>query len=84
LRKFTIDRWNWSQKAEKWVYVTSEGGKRKYIYQVEPPQEFIDLTMEMKKLSDKQAKTTDPEENMRLFKELMDISKRMQAMRQEE
>ncbi len=84
MRKFTVNRWNWSQKAGKWVFVTTEGGKRKYEYRVEAPKEFVDLTMEMKKLSDKQAKTEDPEENMKLFKELMEISRRMQQMRHEE
>ena len=84
MRKFTIDRWNWSQKAEKWVYVTTEDGKRKYLYQVEPPQEFIDLTMEMKKLNEKLMEIEDPEENIKMFKKLMAISSKMQEMRRDE
>lgn len=84
MRKFTLDRWNWSQKAEKWVYVSRKNGKRKYIYQVDPPQEFIDLTMEMKKLNEKLMTIEDPEENKKLFKELMKISDRMQSMRRDE
>ena len=84
MRKFTIDRWNWSQKAEKWVYVTNENGKRKYLYQVEPPQEFIDLTMEMKKLNEKLMEIEDPEENIKMFKKLMAISSKMQEMRRDE
>ena len=84
MRKFTLDRWNWSQKAEKWVYVTQRNGKRRYIYQVEPPQEFIDLTMEMKKLNEKLMQIEDPEENKKVFKELMKISERMQSMRRDE
>ena len=78
MRKFTLNRWNWSQKAEKWVYVTTEEGKRKYIYQIEPPQEFIDLTMEMKKLNEKLMEIEDPDENKKLFLE------RMQTMRRDE
>lgn len=84
MRKFTLNRWNWSQKAEKWVYVTTEEGKRKYIYQIEPPQEFIDLTMEMKKLNEKLMEIEDPDENKKLFLELMKISERMQTMRRDE
>ena len=84
MRKFTLDRWNWSQKAEKWVYVSRKNGKRNYIYQIEPPQEFIDLTMEMKKLNEKLMEIEDPEENKKVFKELMKISERMQSMRRDD
>ena len=52
-RLFTPNRWNWSQKVGKWVYVTiTKDGKRKYQYQLEPPQEFIELTKRMKKLNE--------------------------------
>jgi len=32
-RLFTLDRWNWSQKAERWVYVekVKELDKNKYL-----------------------------------------------------
>ncbi|NVM35644.1 MAG: hypothetical protein HWN81_08610 [Candidatus Lokiarchaeota archaeon] len=80
-RLFTPKRWNWSQKAEKWVYVEiSKEGKKKYSYQVDPPQEFIELTLKMKNLNEKLLITTDPEENSKVFSELMKVSQKMQEM----
>ena len=80
-RYFTPNRWNWSQKAEKWVFIDiTEKGRKLYRYQLEPPQEFIDLTFEMKNLNEKLLKTADPKENAKIFKKLMDISKKMQEM----
>ena len=85
LRSFTLDRWNWSERAKQWVYVTLDtDGKRKYIYQIEPPKQFIELTMQIKKVNDKLMKTKDQKENIRLFKQLMEISQKMQNMRLEE
>jgi len=80
-RLFTINRWNWSQKAEKWVYIEiTKEGKKKYYYQVDPPQEFIDLTLKMKSLNEKLLITTDPEVNSKIFSELMKVSQTMQEM----
>ena len=80
-RLFTINRWNWSQKAEKWVYIEiTKRGRKKYRYQVEPPKEFIELTLKMKELNEKLLKTRDPEENMKVFNELMKVSQKMQEM----
>ena len=80
-RKFTPGRWNYSQNAKKWVYVTkTRSGKRKYKYQVEPPEEFVKLSMELRELNQLQAETDDPEENMRLFHKMKLISEKMQTM----
>ncbi|MFW9988068.1 MAG: hypothetical protein ACFFC3_05390 [Candidatus Odinarchaeota archaeon] len=80
-RLFTTNRWNWSQKAEKWVYVElTNSGKKKYHYQVEPPKEFIELTIKMKELNEKLLNTSDPEENTKIFNELMKVSQKMQEM----
>lgn len=80
-RLFTPNRWNFSEKTGKWVFVSiTITGKKRYHYQVEPPQEFIDLTRKMKKLNEKLLETTDPEENIKIFNELMEISKKMQEM----
>ncbi|MFW9821239.1 MAG: hypothetical protein ACFFE5_16675 [Candidatus Thorarchaeota archaeon] len=80
-RVFTPNRWNWSQKAEKWVYVKiDEDGKRKYIYRFDPPPEFIELTVKMNQLNEKLLKATDPEENKKIFIKLMTISHKMQEM----
>ncbi len=80
-RLFTVGRWNWSQKAEKWVYIKiKKDGKKEYQYQIDPPQEFIELTMKMKELNEKLLKIVDPEENAKVFNELMEVSKKMQDM----
>ena len=80
-RIFTPNRWNWSQKAEKWVFIElTEKGRKKYRYQIEPPQKFINLTAELKQLNEKLIETTDPKENVKIFKDLMEISKKMQEM----
>jgi len=80
LRTFTIDRWNWSERAGKWVYVTLKNGKRKYSYQLEPPQEFIDLTMKMKSINEKLMNSQDQNTKETLFKELQKLAKQMQRM----
>ena len=80
-RLFTPNRWNWSQKAEKWVYVRiNKEGKREYLYQIEPPKEFVNLTIKIKKLNEKLLETTDPDENVKIFNEIIEISKKMQEM----
>ena len=80
MRTFTIDRWNWSERAGKWVYVTLKNGKRKYSYQLEPPQEFIDLTMKMKSINEKLMNSQDQNTKETLFKELQKLAKQMQRM----
>lgn len=83
-RKLTPNRWNWSQEERKWVYIElDEKGDNEYFYQMEPPQEFIDLTLKIKDLNERLLKTNDPEENDRIFDEMMKISKKMQCMRKE-
>ncbi|MFX0034866.1 MAG: hypothetical protein ACFE9I_04400 [Candidatus Hermodarchaeota archaeon] len=80
-RLFTPNRWNWSQKAEKWVYVRiNKEGKREYLYQIEPPKEFVNLTIKIKKLNEKLLETADPDENVKIFNEIIEISKKMQEM----
>lgn len=80
-RLFSPWRWNWSQKAEKWVYIEiNNDGKKEYRYQIDPPQEFIYLTIKMKELNEKLLQTIDPEENAKLFSELMKVSQKMQDM----
>jgi hypothetical protein len=81
MRKYTLDRWNWSERAGRWVYVTlDKDGKRKYTYQIEPPKQFLELTMQIKKINEGLMGTNDPKENIRLFKQLMKISEKMQNM----
>jgi len=81
LRKYTPNRWNYSEKAGKWVYVEiDDNGNRTYTYKLEPPPEFIELSQQISIINKKLLRTTDIEENNQLFKELMRISKKMQEM----
>ena len=82
MRKYTLDRWNFSDKTGKWVYVTKEkNGKRKYIYQLEPPKEFLKLAYKIKEINEKLIATEDEEENERLYNEMMKIAKEMQSIK---
>lgn len=82
MRRHGIGRWNYSQKADKWVYVElDEEGNRVYKYQTEPPPQFVDLSKKIAMINKKLMTTTDEKENKRLFVELMEISKKMQKMR---
>ena len=84
MRKYTLNRWNFSDKAGKWVYVTKEKGKRKYIYQLEPPEEFLELAYKIKEINEKLVASEEEKEIEKLFKEMMKISKKMQAIKREE
>ncbi len=79
-RKHELNRWNYSQKSGKWVYVELSKGKRKYTYQTEPPEKFIELTRQIEKLNKKLMKTQDPEENKKIYEKLMKVSKELQKM----
>ncbi|MFX0189016.1 MAG: hypothetical protein ACFE8A_14920 [Candidatus Hodarchaeota archaeon] len=82
MRKYALDRWNFSDKTGKWVYVTKDkNGIRKYIYQLKPPQEFIELSFKINEINEKILATEDQKEIKRLYMEMMKISKKMQAMR---
>jgi len=52
-----------------------------YHYQIEPPEEFIKYTMQIKEYNDQMLATEDLDENEKLFRKLMEISKSMQNMR---
>ena len=82
MEEFTPDRWNWCEKAGKWVFVKLRtDGKREYEFQLEPPKQFLELSMEMMRLNEKLMSTTDIDENQHIFEELMKISQKMQEMR---
>ena len=81
LRKYTLDRWNWSEREEKWDYLTKKNGRRVYSYQVEPPEEFLKLTKKLDQINHKLLHEQDYEQNQKLYKEMMVIAEKMQAMR---
>ena len=79
--RFASNRWNWSQEKERWIYIEEIGDRKLYFYRVDPPKEFINLTIKLKIINDKLIATKDPGENESLFKEMMKITKKMQSMR---
>ena len=81
IRELTRDRWNWSQEDNKWIYIESNNnGKVVYHYQINPPEEFTELTSKIKTLNDKLVACKDSKENTKIFREMMRTSKRMQFM----
>lgn len=77
----THNRWNWSQEENKWVYIESkDNGVLVFHYQEQPPKEFIELTAKINVLNKKLLACKDPEENARIFNEMIKISQRMQFM----
>ena len=81
MRKFTLNRWNWSERANKWVYVQNIKGKRIYKYRKEPPIEFENLVLKLSELNHKLNATKDAEKKDRIFQEMMILSQKMQSMR---
>ncbi|MHA1508789.1 MAG: hypothetical protein ACTSO6_08815 [Promethearchaeota archaeon] len=80
-RELTQDRWNWSQKHQKWIFIECDNnGTLLYHYQVNPPKEFTELTLKIKNLNDKLVACKNLKENSKIFSEMMRISKRMQSM----
>lgn len=80
-RELTPNRWNWSQKDNKWVYIESQNnGELIYHYQINPPKEFTELLTKIKFLNDKLVSCKDPEENTKIFREMIKVSRRMQFM----
>ena len=80
MRTYTLDRWNWSEKAGKWVYVTKKGRKRIYTYQLEPPPEFVELTKKLQLINQEIMASPDQDIKENLFRELQDIANNMQMM----
>jgi hypothetical protein len=81
MRKHQLNRWNYSERAEKWVYVSLDDGERVYKYSEEPPEKFVSLSKELQKLNQKLMSEKDHEKNVQIFKRMMQISDRMQNMK---
>ncbi|TXT64114.1 MAG: hypothetical protein BAJALOKI1v1_610010 [Promethearchaeota archaeon] len=76
-----FNEWNWSEKDNKWVYVELREGKKVYKYSVNPPKEFMKLNDQIIKLNKKLIHEEEYDKNIKLYKKMMDISKKMQSMR---
>lgn len=81
MRTHGLGRWNWSKKAQKWVFVEKKNGKRTYKYQEEEPQEFKELANKIQSLNQQLLEVQDHEQNLRIYQQLMSLSKKMQAMK---
>jgi len=81
MRKHQLNRWNYSERAEKWVYVSLDDGERVYKYSDEPPENFIQLSKELQRLNQKLMSEKDHQKNVEIFKKMMQISDRMQNMK---
>lgn len=81
MRKFTPNRWNWSQKAEKWVYVRiGEDGKRHYAYSKVPPPQYLKLVKEINRINDIILNSESQEERENLFLQITSLGKQLQSM----
>ena len=81
MQNYALNRWNWSQKSGKWVFVTKgKNGRRKYFYQVHPPNQFIEITEEISKINRKLMVCDDSEEARKLFSQIQELGKQLQAM----
>ncbi len=81
MRKYTLNRWNWSERAKKWVYVQNIKGKRVYKYRKEPPKEFEKLVVRLSELNKRLMATEESKKKDEIFKEMMVLSQKMQSMR---
>ena len=81
VRELTPNRWNWSQKDNMWVFIECKSEfDLTYYYQMDPPEEFNELTYKIKILNEKLIACTDPNENAKIFRQMIKISKRLQCM----
>jgi hypothetical protein len=82
MRKHQVGRWNWSERAEKWVYVSLDNGERVYKYSENPPKKFISLSKKLQKLNKKLMNEDKHEKNVEIFKKMMKVSEKMQNMKE--
>ena len=81
MQKYGLNRWNWSQKSGKWVFVSKgKKGRRNYIYQIQPPKQFIEITEEISKINRKLMICENSEEAHKLFAQIQKLGKQLQAM----
>ena len=92
MRKLSLNRWNWSQKAGKWVFVVKgKNGKRQYYYNLEPPKQFTEIVKkiaktnkEITKLNELINRNSDEDETFErannLYVYLQTLGEQLQAM----
>lgn len=81
MQNYGLNRWNWSQKSGKWVFVSKgKNGRRKYIYQIQPPKQFIEITEEISRINRQLMICENSEEAHKLFAQIQKLGKQLQAM----
>jgi hypothetical protein len=81
MRKHQLDRWNYSEKAKKWVYVNLKDGKRYYKYRKTNPKKFHELIEKLEDLNQELINETDHEKKKEIFKKMENVSQQMQHMK---
>ena len=81
MRTYGEQRWNWSSRANKWVYVYLKNGKRVYKYQDEAPNEYDEITNELKQLNLDLLEEQDEQHNKAIYMKMIELSKRLQALK---
>ncbi len=81
MNKPKLNEWIWSEKDGKWVYIELKDGKEVYTYSEKPPKKFMELSNEIIKLNKKLLEEKEYEKNIKLYKKMMALSKKMQEMR---
>jgi len=81
MRKHQINRWNYSEKAKKWVYVNLKNGKRYYKYRKTNPTKFHELIEKLEQLNQELLNEEDHEKKKEIFKKMENISQQMQNMK---
>ena len=81
MNKPKLNEWNWSEKDGKWVYIELKDGKKTYKYSEKPPKRFMKLSNEIIRLNKKLMQAEEYEKNIKIYKRMMALSKKMQNMR---
>ena len=76
-----VQRWNWSPRAGKWVYVDIKNGKKVYKYQKDTPKQYGELIKQLKDLNDKLLNENDPDINNAIYKKMIDVSQKLQEIK---
>jgi len=76
-----IQRWNWSKRAKKWVFVKLKNRKRIYKYQKEAPEEYEELTKQIRLLNLQLLMETDLKNNVEIYRKMIEVSQQLQTMK---
>lgn len=81
MKKERLNKWNWSTKKQKWVFVEEVNGKRTYKYSNQLPDGFLALSEKLTILNRQMMTEENPDKKNNLFRKMMEISEKMQEFR---